>query len=385
MGRGGKTRALSEIAQSFRGLKVGGGEGKKLVVIRISCNAETPVDEWEQEDPLGALCRRIAFAGMINRNFNNTRTQFEDWKKVQVSSEAIVKWLDGYPCLLLVDELNKLTLEGHKKGKSWGPFFRDNFLAPLKRYLGFTSHLVTTTMLLREFMSYPSGRNCDVCCLPLIPSLDVARQNLSQDLTARKALFYGLVPSLIYEDAQHGPPSATIQILKCQPSEENVRKLLGTFIIGGIEFPEGLSPLLSLMSVVEMPAEPSMGIRWIPFHMVNVLEAFSMNEKLSPSFARAIQAIATQLRTFRDSKFLSGEGWEALFVVVILICCISGKFHRFLWLPNDFQGCEVTYNSRESINLHSSEDSCLFQFGRSQATASVSQVVCNSHRRVLST
>ena len=214
---------------------------------------------------------------------------------------------------------------------------------------------MTTTTLLREFMSYPSDRKCDVRCLPLIPSLDVARQNLSQDLTARRALFYGLVPSLIYEDARHGPPSATIQILKCQPSDENVRKLLGTFIVGGIEFPEGLSPLLSLMSVVEVPVDPWMDIRWIPFHMANVLEGFSKNEKISPSFSRVIQAIATQLRTFSDSKSLSGE-WEALFVVVILIRCISGKFHRFLQLPDDFQGCEVTYNSRNSIELHASEE-----------------------------
>mmetsp|Transcript_32788 Transcript_32788/g.51247 ORF Transcript_32788/g.51247 Transcript_32788/m.51247 type:complete len:81 (-) Transcript_32788:273-515(-) len=39
------------------------------------------------------LSRRIAFAGMIDRKFDNTRSQFEVWKKMRVSSDCkVVGW-----------------------------------------------------------------------------------------------------------------------------------------------------------------------------------------------------------------------------------------------------------------------------------------------------
>jgi len=55
--RGGKTRALKEVAHSIR------KQDKEIAILFVSFSDSTAVDEPEKKKPLEALCRRIAFLG----------------------------------------------------------------------------------------------------------------------------------------------------------------------------------------------------------------------------------------------------------------------------------------------------------------------------------
>jgi hypothetical protein len=56
-------------------------------------------------------------------------------------------------------------------------------------------------------MESTSNRNVLGPELPLIPSLNIAAQNLNwPNLTPREALYYGNIPALIYETSRGDPP-----------------------------------------------------------------------------------------------------------------------------------------------------------------------------------
>ncbi len=56
--RGGKTRALEEIAHSLRRKR------PEISVVFVSFNDDSVIKDWEHADPVAALCRRIAFAAL---------------------------------------------------------------------------------------------------------------------------------------------------------------------------------------------------------------------------------------------------------------------------------------------------------------------------------
>ena len=66
---GGKTRALMEIALELK------REIPEAATIYITFNGDSSVEDWEQQDPAGALCRRIAFAA--RRNSYDNLTMYE--------------------------------------------------------------------------------------------------------------------------------------------------------------------------------------------------------------------------------------------------------------------------------------------------------------------
>jgi len=221
--KGGKTRTISEIAHRLK------RDRPNVVVISISNNDQTRVspleDDPEQLDPLGALCRRIAFAVMKGRDFEQS-SQFAGFRK-RVTPKHIRQWLgdetpegapspnSSIPCVLLVDELNALQrLRGvedskeNPEGKRCAQFLRDVFVKPRNRYLIISSHTLKTKTLLGEFMEVDSLRPVWVRGLPLIPSLEKVAEELNcPELTARKALYYGLIPALLYQASTGCPIS----------------------------------------------------------------------------------------------------------------------------------------------------------------------------------
>jgi hypothetical protein len=98
--RGGKTRALKEIARVLH--------KNNLLAIFVSFNDYSPLRNWEQLDPVGALCRRIAFAALTSRDHADSKQQYNDFCTTGVTEAQILHWLGKVPCVLLIDEINNL-------------------------------------------------------------------------------------------------------------------------------------------------------------------------------------------------------------------------------------------------------------------------------------
>jgi hypothetical protein len=117
--------------------------------------------------------------------------------------------------------------------------------------------------------------------------------------------------------------------------------LLETFITGDPDFVP--KPLLQLMTVMRIDAKPK--VRWIPYHMMEVLDSFAKQAVLKNHWA--LNAIPQEFAQFVKAKDQSGDGWESLFVVVLLIRALSAKFDtKVLSLDAaTFTGCSVSLNT----------------------------------------
>jgi hypothetical protein len=195
--RGGKTRALQEIARQLKADLPGSS------VVYVTFNDSSSLQSWEQDDPLGALCRRIAFASLRERDYEKSDRQYEAFASARVSADEIGDWLgENTPCILLVDELNllvELNKTDSRVAKNFALFLKSCFLITENRYFIFSSHVASTVRLLMDLMEAGSSRQVDIQELPLIPTLAIARENLLTPLlSAREAVYFALVPSLIF-------------------------------------------------------------------------------------------------------------------------------------------------------------------------------------------
>ena len=126
--RGGKTRALYEIA------KICKEKIKVDSVIYVSFNDSTSLGEWEQQNPLQALCVRIAFAAL--RQSDPYRTKSEQFgqflsRDFVVGPQQLLEWLGNSSAVLLVDELNNLRMLTEKQSSeasAFGLFLKHHFL-----------------------------------------------------------------------------------------------------------------------------------------------------------------------------------------------------------------------------------------------------------------
>ena len=338
--RGGKTRALQEIARLLK---------RKLpnaAVILISFNDNSSIQVEEQSDPMGALCRRIAFAG--RRNYFE---KFHNFREMKVEKHQILQWLGDSSCVLLIDELNNLEIINDQISV----FLKDNFLSTEGRYLVFSSHVISTQSVLVDFMDNNSNRNVLPCSLPLILNLEDTRQIVIwTGLNAIDALFYGLIPALIWlancsnHDVVSLLPFEKIKmaVRKCitghMVTDDSVREMFRTFITGDdVNF---LAPLLPFMdsSVKDKRAT----LCWIPFHMHCMFEMFGNSILVNCSQRKHFKVITKLLVGFRTSKYRSGDSWECLFVVVLLIRVLTLEFDTVLLPLNTtkFEACGVSYN-----------------------------------------
>ena len=180
--RGGKTRALTEIAKKLR-------KTLTACVIYVTLNDWSSMRPEEQGDPLLALCRRIAF--VASKDSNATKFQGPKWNafyesNIHVEPEDIEEWLGDTPAVLIVDELNnldELLKKGSNAASEFGLFIKCNFLDRPKRYFIFSSHNLGA----QEFFSLyvdPSGGSMRAVLLQEIPIL----QSLEDGMKLKKNL-----------------------------------------------------------------------------------------------------------------------------------------------------------------------------------------------------
>ena len=108
--RGGKTRVLLELNKMLR------ERNPEVSVVYVSFNNFSSLEAWELRDPVAALCRRIAFSALRERNA--THGGFDAFRNTTVMEDDIIRWLGDTACVLLIDELNVLELD--EDGGSFG-------------------------------------------------------------------------------------------------------------------------------------------------------------------------------------------------------------------------------------------------------------------------
>ena len=312
--RGGKTRGIYATVEDEQ------WNVKSLVV---SFNSEvTPVQQEEQQDPLAALTRRMAFAAY--REEKTAKNFDELFRPLVFSDKSIIEWLGESQCVLLIDELNLLDGIVHSTPSSaehatrFAVFLKKHFLTVKGRYLVFTTHNASVDDKLAQFMGSKSDRPCVYRALPLIPSLAAAQRAFDwPDLNARQAIFCGLVPGLLYKERRNSFPiskrrAAVAQFLKEGCNDATVLKLLKSLISGKRELiPPSLEELMDTSIAGKL--------LWIPAHMVYVLETVAEDSHLSDDLPWMLQKICTLFGQFKDAKTYGGDGWEALFGLVLLV------------------------------------------------------------------
>ena len=203
--RGGKTRALTEIAHILRKAK---SASDSVAVIFVSFNDKTSLSEKEEEGPpLQALLRRIAFAACRHQG----RHKFSEFRdRGEYFDEFLFdRWLGEGRIVLIIDELNALPALTDKKRRSetrrFGDFLKQHFLTDKGRYLLFSSHVLSTIDCFSEFIDPSTGSARGVLLqeLPLITNVEADFGNLEASSLngARAAIYFGLIPAMIYEEA----------------------------------------------------------------------------------------------------------------------------------------------------------------------------------------
>jgi hypothetical protein len=328
--RGGKSRALREIARYLK------KENKDMGVISISMNDDTPLSDEEQNDPLTALCLRIAFAAR-----KDISLQFDAFRKTYyVTKDVIEDWLitSNEPIVLLVDELNLLEglgaatqprpdLEEPRTRLDVPKFLKKNFLVGPNRYFIFTSHVSSTSTKLSVYMDSVSGRAVLIKRLPVVTSLLDARIKLDKPkLSAVMAIYCGLSPALLssVEILAETVPKQVDAINKwIDVNSSTVRTLLQTFLSGDSE---GVPPSLSYL--VDAADGILNKICWIPFHIVAVLRKVRHYEKdCDKGLLMFCKEIVSEFYMFGEARLETGKAWEHLFYLVLLFRIASREDH----------------------------------------------------------
>jgi hypothetical protein len=361
--RGGKTRALKEVALRLKATV------NQVAVLLVSFNGFSSIKDWEQGDPVAALCRRIAFVARRPDSSDASHDLVKEYNKrfanADVKPEQILEWLGDTPCVLLIDELNNIT---NLKTADWSPgrmlatFLKENFLASANRYLVFTSHVADTSGQLVSFMDSTSARGALVMELPTVDDLmEAIRAFNFVGLSASFAVYYGLVPALIFlahlseTNPQSMPTSKRELAIKTCIAQNlvtnaSVVNLLETFVTG--EKKNVLEPLLQLMDTGKFQK-----IRWIPFHMMEVLHSFGTTtpSPVNEDLRMILRKICTLFFQFREASDSSGKAWEHLFVLVLLIRISTQLFDGHVLCTTSVASMS-TSTSYNSLWLPSGED-----------------------------
>lgn len=121
--RGGKTRTLNEVA-----LKLATQLAVYTLVVSFN-GSLTPLSDCEEDAPLFALTRRIAFA---LSTCEKTGEVFESqFLRLEIEETVVAKWLEKGKWVLLVDELNSLDLKSQKRrpaNQVFAKFIKSGFL-----------------------------------------------------------------------------------------------------------------------------------------------------------------------------------------------------------------------------------------------------------------
>eukprot|EP00978_Attheya_sp_CCMP212_P048963 scaffold598525_cov130-Attheya_sp.AAC.1 len=78
------------------------------------------------------------------------------------------------------------------------------------------------------------------------------------------------------------------------------------------------------MDVDTDPTDRTNYVRWVPYHMAFVIMKMSRHVAFTPELRRCLGAISDQFENFKNAKSESGDAWEALFLIVLLVRCLCG-------------------------------------------------------------
>ena len=347
--RSGKTRALKELARHLK-------QVLSTAVIFVSFCEYSQVTVEDEEDPLQALCKRIAYEGLCQETtLEGKRATYKlfDSEKYVIDPDALCRWLGVSPVILFIDELNSLrsaTLVGTNAARRFGDFIRCNFLVDDNRYTVFSTHALTTLNSFVDVVdsSASSNRRGMLQTLPLIPNLAIARQKLNSRLKATDAIYYGLLPAMIFMQPKISAKQAiAVSHCNCLAEDEKVqalRGLLRSLFTGDIaDVHESLHNLL-----VARSSEWSEKVIWVPFLLEFVLRTLRFTDR---NLNKATTAMADLLRDFKHGKKGSGDPWENLFTFQLLARCFARQADGVLvpkgWFR--FQHVNVEFNEPERL------------------------------------
>ena len=336
--RGGKTRALHELASALRG-----NCDDTVAIIYISFNGQTELLPWEKDKPLQALCRRVLFTALGEKDARGFHTFAES---SEFRKEDVTEWLGNANCILLIDELNLVQTA---MDDNFASFVKRTFMEDIGKALVFSSHVISVNNVLTSFMQSASERSVITKKLPLAQNLVQAKNLLDMpSLTPQMALYLGLVPALFYCSKLNQLPHqrrehAIKKYIDSGITVEKVKKLLGTLLTGNhAVVPEMLLELMDIDVTIEDGVKRPIA-RWIPYHMKVVLDTISQLNELPDAIRCCLAVICRQFGTFRSQKLESGDGWEALFIVTLLVRCMTRSFCTLV--PLHGNSGEVCWNS----------------------------------------
>lgn len=320
--RGGKTRSMVELASEVR------KHDSSYGIVYVTFNTNTSLMETPVRDPMAELCVRIAFTALKDRSepSDKKRKFLEFSRATRVSPTWVEHWLGTQKCILFIDELNLLQ---DSIGAKVAIFLKQHFLIQSGRGLVFSSHVASFNNLLVDFMSSRSKRRVISRPLPIIPSLHETRVHFQMpDLSAQDALFLGLIPGLIVERKMHRAPTTsrinTVEkFLGTIQNREDVCRLLRSLLTGA-----GIDSPLQELTTTDLKDDGTQIFRWIPFHMHYVLDRISQDCPYVDAHMRHClsSGIVDLFRQFAGTKWEAGDAWEALFLIVLIVRCLTETF-----------------------------------------------------------
>ncbi len=338
--RGGKTRALYELAKSLR------HASPDVAVVYVSFNDYSGVRDWERENPVCALCCRIAFAALFSAESaaEPNKGLYDRFANTSVTADVVRNWLSDKPCLLLIDELNVLEMR-KEKARELAEFLKANFLITTGRFFVFSSHFLPPPGTgLAFFMDHASERPLVVEMLPLLgPPISDAQEKLKWGtLTVREALYRGRVPALIYCTRpgtlqNFAKREAAIDAVKLKWDDRSVIDLLRSFLSG--------RPKDVFVELWPFMNTGSHHIFWIFLHMDEVLDGCWRAANMSEHVRGVVALIRKLLSDFEQGKTGGGDSWEALFVVALLIRIVCRQEDELLCFSTSVLAkCTMSYN-----------------------------------------
>ena len=111
----------------------------------------------------------------------------------------------------------------------------------------------------------------------------------------------------------------------------------------------------------------NMVLRWVPYHLVYALDEMRKHWRHMPLTVKGcVKGIVENMSQFSTAKEESGDGWEALFLAVTIIRCLSHTFESKV-LPLSFlleNEYEINYNRPWSgTNFNMEQDPVTFVQG----------------------
>jgi hypothetical protein len=209
----------------------------------------------------------------------------------------------------------------------------------------------------------PSGaseRCVAVQALPLVDNLSTAKVLKKNLRGAREAIYYGLMPGLIFSRGTKRKEAVPIKWLRqirkfnqensADKRVECFLAILRSLIDGEITKHGVPSNFHALLDASSSPSGAEL-VCWPPYHLQFVLEKLDIDD---PDYNMIQHKMAGLCIQVLESTESSGDGWEALFVLFILARCLNRKWLDPIFPEPEFESSQkptVTFNESLSGTL----------------------------------